>query len=142
MFNFRDVGGYPGLDGRTVRWGRLFRSDALHRLDGTDREAFAALGIRTVIDLRRPTRSSGTAGCPTCDGLAYRHIHPEHVDWERGRTSPASSLARWLADRYLNWPRTARRAGRGGRPDRRPAPTRRWWCTAWPARTAPASSAR
>ncbi|MGE5690548.1 MAG: tyrosine-protein phosphatase, partial [Pseudomonadota bacterium] len=43
MFNFRDIGGYPGHDGRTVRWGRLYRSDSPHRLDGADREAFAAL---------------------------------------------------------------------------------------------------
>ena len=53
-YNFRDVGGYPGLDGRTVRWRRLFRADSLHRLEGADWESFAALGVRTVIDLRRP----------------------------------------------------------------------------------------
>jgi len=25
--NFRDLGGYAGADGRTVRWRKLFRSD-------------------------------------------------------------------------------------------------------------------
>src|SRR4051795_8522920 len=53
-YNFRDVGGYTGLDGRMVRWRRLFRSDALHRLGDLDSAAFAQLGVRTVIDLRRP----------------------------------------------------------------------------------------
>lgn len=52
--NLRDVGGHPTLDGGRVRTGLLFRSAALHRLDGDDAEAFAALGIRTVYDLRTP----------------------------------------------------------------------------------------
>ena len=39
LFNFRDVGGYTGHDGRTIRRGRLYRSDSLHRIDETDREA-------------------------------------------------------------------------------------------------------
>lgn len=49
--NFRDLGGYRGLGGATVRWGRVFRSDAL-LLDDRDLEDFAGLGIRTVYDLR------------------------------------------------------------------------------------------
>ena len=52
--NFRDLGGYRGRDGRTVRWGRVFRSDAL-LLDDADLEEFAGLGIRTVYDLRSDT---------------------------------------------------------------------------------------
>lgn len=53
-FNFRDLGGYRAADGRTVRWGRLFRADALHRLTDTDVGVFRALGLQTVIDLRGP----------------------------------------------------------------------------------------
>ncbi|MBM7081457.1 tyrosine-protein phosphatase [Micromonospora sp. SCSIO 07396] len=102
MFNFRDVGGYPGHDARTVRWGRLYRSDSPHRIDGTDREAFAALGIRTVIDLRRPTEVDRDGRVPDLDGLAYRHIHPEHADWALSRHEPEASLARYLADRYAD----------------------------------------
>lgn len=49
--NFRDLGGYRGRDGRRVRWGRVFRADALV-LDDRDTEAFGELGIRTVYDLR------------------------------------------------------------------------------------------
>ena len=101
-FNFRDVGGYPGHEGRTVRWGRLYRSDSLHRIDEADREAFAALGIRTVIDLRRPSEVERDGRVPAYDGLAYRNIHPEHRDWTEVRYDPAQSLARWLADRYAD----------------------------------------
>ena len=55
VFNFRDVGGYRAGDGRIVVRRRLFRSDDLSRLTMEDAVRFAALGIRTVIDLRRPT---------------------------------------------------------------------------------------
>ena len=54
VFNFRDLGGLVGGQGRTVRHGRLYRSDGLHRLAGDDLTGFADLGIRTVLDLRRP----------------------------------------------------------------------------------------
>ena len=55
VFNFRDLGGYPAAGGRTVRWGRLYRSDGLWRLTPDDLEVFARVGVRTVLDLRRPT---------------------------------------------------------------------------------------
>lgn len=102
MFNFRDVGGHPARDGRTVRRGRLYRSDSPHRLDGADREAFAALGVRTVIDLRRPSEVERDGRVPEFDGLAYRNIHPEHADWGENPYRQGTDLARYLADRYAD----------------------------------------
>jgi protein-tyrosine phosphatase len=52
MPNLRDVGGYVTRTGARVRTGLVYRSSALARLDASDAEAFAALGIRTVYDLR------------------------------------------------------------------------------------------
>jgi len=101
MFNFRDVGGYTGLDGRTVRWRRLFRSDSLHRLGPADRQAFAELGVRTVIDLRRPHEVQRDGRVPDEHGLGYHHIHPEHEEWPRNHDGGAG-IERWLADRYLD----------------------------------------
>ncbi|MEU5787000.1 tyrosine-protein phosphatase [Micromonospora purpureochromogenes] len=106
LFNFRDVGGYRNRDGRTVRRRRLYRSDSLHRIDETDRAAFTALGIRTVIDLRRPTEVARDGRVPAYDGLTYRHIHPEHRDWAEQRYQPGTSLARYLADRYADLAQT------------------------------------
>ena len=50
--NFRDLGGYPGAEGRALRWRRLFRADGLTRLDEDDCAQLADLGLATVIDLR------------------------------------------------------------------------------------------
>ncbi|GIJ28325.1 phosphotyrosine protein phosphatase [Micromonospora qiuiae] len=105
-FNFRDVGGYRGQDGRTVRTGRLYRSDSLHRIGDADREVFTALGVRTVIDLRRPSEVERDGRVPDFDGLAYRHIHPEHAEWGMQPYQPGSDLARYLADRYADLART------------------------------------
>ena len=50
--NLRDLGGWPTQDGGRIRWGLVYRSTELGRLAGVDMEAFAALGIRSVYDLR------------------------------------------------------------------------------------------
>lgn len=52
-FNFRDLGGYPVASGGHTRWGVLFRSAGLQSMTDADREAIEALGLRTIIDLRR-----------------------------------------------------------------------------------------
>lgn len=100
-YNFRDVGGYAGLDGRSVRWRRLFRSDALHRLNEAD--AFAALGVRTVIDLRRPHEIERYGRVAERYGLDYRNHVLQHVDWEDVDHPAEVAHERWLADRYLNF---------------------------------------
>ena len=51
--NFRDFGGYATGDGRTVRWGRLYRSGVLSRLTDGDVAVVRELGPRMVCDLRR-----------------------------------------------------------------------------------------
>lgn len=102
-YNFRDVGGYPGLDGRKVRWRRLFRSDALHRIGSADADAFAALGVRTVIDLRRPFEIEKYGRVADRYGLDYHNVVLQHVDWEQVDHPDGVDHERWLADRYLNF---------------------------------------
>lgn len=100
VFNFRDLGGYSGLDGRTVAWQRCYRSDSLHRLTTTDVEAFAVLGIRTVLDLRRPSEVARHGRVPERPGLAYWNVAPEHPLWRHEEYDPAVGVTRYLADRY------------------------------------------
>lgn len=58
-FNFRDTGGYRAATGRT-RWGKLFRSDALHELTAAGRAALADRAVGVIVDLRT-TEERGTA---------------------------------------------------------------------------------
>lgn len=95
VFNFRDIGGYAGLDGRTVRWGRVFRSDSVHRVAPA---SLPGLGVRTVIDLRRPREVSRDGRVVDYPGLDYRHIHPEHPEW--GLAAEGETMERFIADRY------------------------------------------
>lgn len=72
--NFRDLGGYAGLDGRTVRWGLVYRSDALHALTERDLETLQSLGLRSVYDLRwSHERERQPTAIPASHG--HRSIH-------------------------------------------------------------------
>ena len=50
--NFRDLGGFRTSDGRTVKWGLLYRSGQMHDLTPSDYAYLQKLGIRTVCDFR------------------------------------------------------------------------------------------
>jgi protein-tyrosine phosphatase len=50
--NFRDLGGYRTLDGRRVKWGKLYRSGSMAWLTPADYDRLSELAIKTVCDLR------------------------------------------------------------------------------------------
>lgn len=100
LFNFRDLGGYPTTDGRTVAWRRLYRSDDLSRLTSGDADRFATLGIRTVIDLRRPAEVAEYGRVPEFTGVDYRHVHLIHQLWPSADHADAAERIAFLIDRY------------------------------------------
>jgi protein tyrosine/serine phosphatase len=101
VFNFRDLGGYRTADGRTVRWGRLFRADDLCRLDEDDLARLGELGVRTVIDLRRPAEVTRRGRIPPA-GYTYLHAHIVHNDWPVTEFPTPRARVDYLVERYLD----------------------------------------
>jgi len=52
--NFRDLGGYETTDGRTVKWGQLYRSGQLPDLTDTEMETLESLHLQTVVTFLLP----------------------------------------------------------------------------------------
>jgi protein-tyrosine phosphatase len=108
-FNLRDVGGYPALAGRRVKWHTLFRSDALHALDEEGPQQLARLGLRSVVDLREDNeRRVAPARLPATIQLIeiplFRYGAPYAVPGERpaSRASEVDHQAlKTLDDIYL-----------------------------------------
>ncbi len=59
--NFRDLGGYAGLDGRVVRWRQIFRSDHLAALTQQDMRVLTGLGLGRAVDFRGQAESTALA---------------------------------------------------------------------------------
>lgn len=50
--NLRDIGGFETEDGRRVKWGKIYRSGKLSKLEKNDQSLLTNLGIKTVCDFR------------------------------------------------------------------------------------------
>ena len=59
--NFRDLGGYQGLDGRRLQWGKLYRSAHLAHLTQEDLQQLQKLGIHRSADFRGEGESAHLA---------------------------------------------------------------------------------
>ncbi|WP_376700428.1 tyrosine-protein phosphatase [Listeria booriae] len=72
-FNFRDLGGYVNTAGKTVRWGKLYRSSLLTNITEKDKDTLEKLGVSWICDLRS---TSEIAAKPT---PALAHIKNRHI---------------------------------------------------------------
>jgi protein-tyrosine phosphatase len=59
--NFRDLGGYAGHGGRSVRWRQLFRAEHLAGLTADDHAALRQLGVSRAFDFRGQAESAHMA---------------------------------------------------------------------------------
>lgn len=51
-YNFRDLGGYIGEGGKSIRWRTIIRSSDFHELSDEDTAYLASIPLRTIVDFR------------------------------------------------------------------------------------------
>jgi protein-tyrosine phosphatase len=107
--NFRDLGGYPGRDGRLVRWRQIFRSNHLGHLTEADIEALRPLGLKSAFDFRG-TEERAEAMCAVAEITVHSlPIEPTVTAELRSRLAagpvlPADALE-VMRDSYRNYVR-------------------------------------
>ena len=107
--NFRDFGGGETRSGEMVARGRLFRAAHLANASDADLRRLADLGIRLVVDLRRPlertaepNRILAGSGARVISNDAGADIEAPHLAFlRRGDTSDAA-VERYLLEYYGN----------------------------------------
>lgn len=106
VFNLRDLGGLDAADGKKVRSGRVFRSDNFGQATEADIDYVVnELGVRHVIDLRRPAELEQTGRFPEVEGVTFHHFELLHIAWESVELqvyndSPQDEIVTFLRQRY------------------------------------------
>src|SRR5712672_3388796 len=108
--NFRDLGGYPGKDGRAVRWRQIFRSNHLGHLTEADIEVLRGLGLKSAFDFRGAVERMAAMCCFEEIAVHSLPIEPTVVAALRARLAtgvPLSSADALdvMRDSYRNYVR-------------------------------------
>jgi protein-tyrosine phosphatase len=104
--NFRDLGGYTTRDGRSTRWRRLFRSDALVWLTTEDVDSLAAHGLKLAagIDLRTHDEVKTLGDGPVYkNGTMHHHLpfFPTFGEDRERMRQMAYAIGQVASDGYL-----------------------------------------
>ncbi len=100
-FNFRDLGGYPTVDGGTTNWQTLYRADGIHRISEADVARLQPLALKTVIDLRTPDEIEQHGRFPLESyDVDYRHHPVLDVVWTPEVIEMHADSPTFLIDRY------------------------------------------
>lgn len=96
--NARDLGGYRTRDGRSVRWGRVYRSGAIGGATEQDRMLLRQRGLRAVCDLRSgPERVAAPDSWPQQAGITL---------WEQPEQEAVGDSRELLANSLVSAERT------------------------------------
>ncbi|MCU1366317.1 MAG: putative protein-tyrosine phosphatase [Ilumatobacteraceae bacterium] len=103
VHNFRDLGGYPALDGGTTRWGLVYRADGLGRLTENDVEVLRARGLGAVIDLRTDTELAERGTYPVDQhSVAFHHLSVIDRTWNPEESAAVANAHDFLMQAYRN----------------------------------------
>jgi protein-tyrosine phosphatase len=102
VFNFRDLGGYPTVDGRTIRWRTLFRADGLDKLTPDDVDVLRPFGLRTVVDLRMAHEIEQRGRFPIdAYPVTFHNLSVMDATWDRELARESGlAPAEFLHERY------------------------------------------
>jgi protein-tyrosine phosphatase len=105
--NFRDVGGYITKDGRTVKWGNLFRSGHLDAIHAIDMYRLENLGLKTIIDLRasqEKTKESNIFQTNNNQSISVKMGDAAHIkrQLQAGRIKTGDAFL-YIQDEYLRF---------------------------------------
>jgi protein-tyrosine phosphatase len=95
--NFRDAGGWPLVNGSSMRRDVLYRSDDPIRLTDQGRQAVAALGLSAVVDLRQHAQFVRTPGFVSAERTFHRPLVDRVIDLDN---PPPLSVPEHIADVY------------------------------------------
>ncbi len=103
VFNVRDLGGLPTVDGRTTRSDLLYRADGVQRLAGDDLEKARGLGLQTVIDLRTAGEIERGGFFPVDHyAVEWHHLPILQRMWSDDELVPTAGAVSFLRDRYVD----------------------------------------
>jgi len=101
--NFRDIGGYHAADGRTVKWGQVYRAGVLTYFTPADHRPLQQLGVRAICDLRREEERHREPGrWPDTATQALSWKDDENMPTVRGFAAKRPNTAAGMRDAMID----------------------------------------
>jgi len=111
ILNFRELGAYPTLDGRTVKKGYFFRGGPLTTTDPKEQKAIADLKFKYIFDFRSKAELAKSEAEYIPNGTSYVQCSANHLLHEKRLddldfTKPDfdADLEEWLINSYKDMP--------------------------------------